>query len=74
MSRNSYIHSSGRTSFSECREWNINYIYIYIFMSSCVGGSKAPPRTIITARYPLRVLYQLPMSVISETGLNRFLG
>ena len=22
------------------------YIYIYIFMSSCVGGSKAPPGTI----------------------------
>ena len=22
------------------------YIIIYIFMSSCVGGSKAPPRTI----------------------------
>ena len=25
-------------------------------------------------RYSVRVLYQLPMSVISETGLNRFLG
>ena len=29
------------------------YIYIYIFMSSCVGGSKAPPGTIsaIYTRY-----------------------
>ena len=25
---------------------DIYYIYIYIFMSSCVGGSKVPPRTI----------------------------
>ena len=47
-------------------------VYIYIFMLLCVGESKAPPHTI--SQQDKRVLYQLPMTVISETGLNRFLG
>ena len=47
------------------------YIYIYVVVRERI---KSTATHYIAARYSLRVLYQLPMSVISETGLNRFLG
>ena len=57
---------------------DIQYI-IYTIYSICTyvvmrGRIKSTATHYIRARYPLRILYQQYNSVISETGLNRFLG